>query len=463
MWGGGIIYADKLDGISGRGNSTWTYPKKSYGIKLKNRADLFDMGSADHWILLSNVEDRSYIRNKITYEMGIAAGMEGSPESQYIDLYINHQYHGMYQLCEKVEIDPERIPINSLSDQNKKQNKGIETYSHFDTGKKKGAELPIEPGGLTGGYLLERDVIDKYQYEISGFETTLLGDCYTIKNPKYASKAEVDYISSLVNDMEKAVVSVDGVNPDTGMNYLDYIDLESYAKKYIVEELTKNNGGGASSSFFYKPEDEISTKLFAGPVWDYDKAYGRRNGIDGTFRDLCYLTQRDENTTLFWHLNTHPEFRQAVSAYYQNFFSDYFQTIQESKIDEYVSEICVSVNMDQVRWKEIYEESVDYVGEIWKIRNFLTERKEFLDEVWIDQKELRTVHFSAEAYKRDTYMSVIRGETLGSMPKVELRTMDGDSVFDGWYTEDGELFDGTEPVFEDITVYPKIRRLSETE
>lgn len=173
---GSLVCADKLDRISGRGNSTWAYPKKSYGIRLKNRADLFGMGSADNWILLSNVEDRSYIRNKITYEMGIAAGMEGSPESQYIDLYINNQYHGLYQLCEKVEIDPERIPITDLGERNKKLNKGIEDCTRFDTGEKKGAWLPVEPRTLTGGYLLERDVSEKYVNEISGFKTTILGD-----------------------------------------------------------------------------------------------------------------------------------------------------------------------------------------------------------------------------------------------------------------------------------------------
>lgn len=449
---GKMVCADKLDHISGRGNSTWAYPKKSYGIKLKNEADLFGMGSAEKWILLSNVEDRAYIRNKITYEMALAAGMEGSPESQYIDLYINNQYHGMYQLCEKIEIDPERIPIADLGEQNKRINKGLEGYQRFEDENRKGVALSVEPGKLTGGYLLERDVMVKYADEVSGFETTLLGDPYTIKDPKYASQAEVDYISGLMNEMEKAVMAEDGVNPDTGKSYLDYIDLESYAKKYIVEELSKNQGGGATSSFFYKPQDEISTKLFAGPVWDYDKAYGRLQGIDGMPRDLCYLTQRVESTSLFLYLYSHPEFRQMVSDCYQAFFTDYFQVIQEQKIDEYVSEIYESANMDRVRWKEIYGE-VNYTTEVWIIRDFLSARKTFLDEIWIDGKELCTVHFLAEEFGQEMYVSVIRGETVESLPIGEPGEREGDRVFDGWYRADGRPYDGTEPVVEDITVY----------
>lgn len=453
---GNVMCADSLDRISGRGNSTWAYPKKSYGIRLKNRADLFGMGSADNWILLSNVEDRSYIRNKITYDMGVAAKMAGSPQSQYIDLYINHRYHGMYQLCEKVEIDPERVPIADLEAENKKLNRDIENSGRFETERKKGVALSVEPSDLTGGYLLERDVAEKYREEISGFYTETLKDLYTVKEPAYASTAQVDYISGLMNALEKAVVSGNGVNPESGMSFTDYIDMRSFAQKYIVEEMTKNNGGGATSSFFYKPGDEVSPKLFAGPVWDYDKAYANLDGINESTKDLCYLMQRDTDpTTLFWHLNEHPEFRKAVSACYNEFFSDYMQTIQDEKIDEYVSEINVSKDMDLIRWKEIYGEQVDYEREVQRIRDFLSARKSFLEEVWKEEREVCTVCFYSKEGTVRNYMSVIKGACMERLPGGEPGTQSGDWIFDGWYMENGTYFDDTIPVMEDIAVYER--------
>lgn len=460
--GGSLVCADRLSRISGRGNSTWFYPKKSYGIRLKNQADLFGMGSAKNWILLSNVEDKTYLRNKITYEMAIAAGLEGSPESQYIDLYVNNRYHGMYQLCEKVEIDAERIPIKNLGEMNRRLNKGLQEYECFieqtGIGEKKGTLLVREMSDMTGGYLLERDVPEKYIDEVSGFRTQILDDQYTIKSPKYASAKQVDYISRLVEEMEKAVTAADGINPDNGKSYLDYVDLESYAKKYIVEELCKNQGGGATSSFFYKPEDAVSTKLFAGPVWDYDKAYARLPGIDGSARDLCYLTQRVDSTTLFWHLYSHPEFRQMVSECYEDFFSDYILEINNVKIEEYVTQICASAEMDRIRWREIYgggTEPIDWAQEAMPIRAFLLDRKAFLDEIWIEQKKLCTVHFIGEEYSRDNYVSVIAGECLQSTPIGEVGSMEAGWILDGWYTADGELFDTSQPICEDITVYSR--------
>lgn len=460
---GTVVCADRLDRISGRGNSTWAYPKKSYGIRLKNRADLFGMGSADNWILLSNVEDRSFIRNKITYDMGVAAGMTGSPESQYIDLYVNHSYHGMYQLCEKVEIDPERVPIKDLEKENKNLNREIENCRRFGTERQKGVVLSAEPHDLTGGYLLERDVGEKFSGEISGFSTDILQNRYTLKEPAYASEAQVDYIGRLVNEMELAVLSEDGVNPENGRSYTDYIDMRSFAQKYIVEELTKNNGGGATSSFFYKPDDAVSKKLFAGPVWDYDKAYARLDGINESESDLCYLMLRGSDpTALFWYLYQHEEFRQTVSACYEEFFSDYMQTILDEKIDEYVEEIYTAKDMDEIRWKNVYGGAVDYAYEVWKIKDFLAARKLFLDEVWAKQREISTVCFVPEDSGR-RYVSVLKGERLERLPEIEPETQDGDRIFDGWYAEDGTFFDDTTPVTKDVTVYARSHEISEEE
>lgn len=94
---------------------------------------------------------------------------------------------------------------------------------------------------------------------------------------------------------------------------------------------------------------------------------------------------------------------------------------------------------------------------------FLTARKAFLDEVWIEQKELCTVHFIAEEYHKDMYVSVIRGEMLESLPIGEPGQMEGTFMFDGWYTADGRIFDGAEPITEDITVYGKSHIPSGTE
>lgn len=468
---GAIECRDALEHITGRGNSTWYTDKKSYGVKLQNGADLFHMGYADKWVLLPNIQDEAYIRNKMTYDMALAAGMEGAAKSKYIDLYLNHEYHGMYQLCEKIEIGENRIPANNLEAKNKYANEDYDYAEPFGDEWEKGILLQTTPENITGGYLLERDVKNKYSVEKSGFKTRTLEDCYTIKSPERASETQVAYIKALFEDAERAIVAEDGKNPDTGRSYLEYIDLESFAQKYIIEELSRNNGGGASSSFFYKPNDEISTKIFGGPVWDYDKAYGILKDYNANTKDLGYLTLRVEATQLFKELYKHPEFQAMVRECYVSFFSGYVEELCQTKIDEYAAEIKVSAKMDEKRWQSQREAgskrlcSADTLDErIQYIKDFIAARKEFLDVIWGqniqgNENQICNVTFLGEDFYRNTTLGVRKGERLEAVPNGSADSISqghSELVFQGWYNVDtGEMFDIAKPVKQDMILIGK--------
>ena len=49
-----------------------------------------------------------------------------------------------------------------------------------------------------------------------------------------------------MQEIEDAIQTEDGYHPVTGRHYTEYIDLESWADKYLVEEITRNNGGGST-------------------------------------------------------------------------------------------------------------------------------------------------------------------------------------------------------------------------
>lgn len=457
---------DDLDYITGRGNDTWLRPKKSYGIKLQSPANLLCMGEAKHWVLLCNVIDDIYLRNKITYDMAVTAGMDGAPKSQFVDLYINHSYHGMYQLSEKVEIDRERIPIRSLEADNEKVNKDYKAAGKFGDDRSKGVILEETPEDISGGYLVERDLYSKYTVETSGFQSTVSQEYYTIKSPEYASETEVAYVRNLFGEMEAAIRDKNGTNPVTQKSYLEYIDLLSFAQKYIIEEMSANNGGGASSSFFYKPEDAVSHKIFAGPVWDYDKAYGILRGYNANTRALGYLTLRDEGTTLFRELYKHAEFRDAVSMCWKRFFSEYMESIYKEKIDYYYAEIENAVKMDRARWSKyygIYNWKEENEKRINYLKRFIEERKRFLDEVWGENAEICTVTFEEPKLQIHTTLGVIRGEKIVPVSDDDIRAASG-IYLEGWRdAKTGELFDESLPVERDMVLTGIVREQREAE
>ncbi|MDE7341129.1 MAG: CotH kinase family protein [Lachnospiraceae bacterium] len=458
---GELVFTDDIRSISARGNQTFTFEKKSYQLNLSVPVDFMNMGMSDTWILLCNVYDPAYIRNKLTYEMALQADMPGSAKSEYIDVYFNDVYAGMYQLCEKVEIGENRLEIADLEAQNRALNGEVLDYADtFVTGNGKGVELARNPQDITGGYLIEHDYGMKFSEVLSGF-TTSTGEEFALKNPNHASEAEVTYISNRMQEIEDAIRAEDGYNPVTGIYYTEYIDLESWADKYLIEEITRNNGGGSTSSYFYKPQDSLSTKVYGGPVWDYDKGYGNASGYNKNTRDLAFLTLHEYYTSWFYYLYQHEDFVEMVKKEYQEKFSDYLTIMAEEKADEYLAQIEASAILDQARFGHVYcalDENLEipfspdnYKMHAQAIKQFILERKAFLDEVWLEDAPICMVHFKNAEGSGNRCVGVITGECIENLPVESKSNMQ----FLGWQIEDSEDFLTTQtPVTEEITVYP---------
>ena len=94
------------------GRSSARSEKKSFNLKFPGRVDLFGMGAAKKWVLVANSYDRTMLRNKLMYDLSGEIGMRCPMESCFVELYINGEYRGVYQLCEAPEIDKERVAIH---------------------------------------------------------------------------------------------------------------------------------------------------------------------------------------------------------------------------------------------------------------------------------------------------------------------------------------------------------------
>lgn len=282
-----VVYDDLLTQIKGRGNSTWKLSKKPYQIKLDSKTDLLQTGNSDNesktWVLLANFADQASIRNTIALGLGAEMGMEYYMENRMIDLYYDGEYRGTYLLCEKVEIKDGRVEITDLEGANEDANSGIDleelTVSVAQTAN--GATYTYcegmnDPADTTGGYLLEMEVPYRTADEVCYFYTSR-SNYVVVKSPEFASKTQMDYIATIYQEYEDALYN-NGVNPETGKHYTEYVDLESTAKCYIVNELAKNLDGFRTSAYIYKEAGVDLMKM--GPLWDYDLGFGVGAGVE---------------------------------------------------------------------------------------------------------------------------------------------------------------------------------------
>lgn len=277
-----VIYDGALTQIKGRGNSTWAGDKKPYQIKLEQKADLLctgnDANKSKTWVLLASYYDITLMRNKFIYDLAYEMGMHSTPECYSVDLYYDGCYRGTYLLSEKVEIGSGRVNITDLEKLNEQSNEDISDFGDLTLKKDKtsnGATYTYcegmkNPDDISGGYLLEEDHASRAVEEICYFYTSR-EKYVVVKSPEYASKEQMDYIATLYQELEDTIYN-GGVNSNTGKTLEQYVDLNSLARCYLINEFTKNPDGFQTSSYLHK--DKNSDIFTLGPVWDYDLSLG---------------------------------------------------------------------------------------------------------------------------------------------------------------------------------------------
>ncbi len=407
---------NKLAQIKGRGNATWQAAKKPYNIKLGDKYKIFGMQKSKKWCLIANYEDSTMMRNSLAYGAAADAGMPYTPEYAPTDLYINGNYMGAYILTSRIEAASKRIDVENLDDLNEEicidkygedfdmdtlpQGGKYGPYTGLLEGTYKYVEIPDSDKSTDkGGYILEMELGNRYYDELSGF-VTKDSQPITMKEPEYASKAQMEFVSDYYQRFEDAVIADDGKN-EKGEKYTDLANLESFAKYYAISEWYGNLDSGLTSTYFYidTTKDGI---LYAGPVWDYDMAFGNFNegrfGIDYTnpeemmvrynrqYRNTIFGKQDIyENPTIFNRLCQKKDFIDAVKQYWDADIAEAVEAWSGDKFDEYRDTVRASVIMDHILWNTYGTSDPAKVGEKFDVdaaalKTFVTKRTAYLDK-----------------------------------------------------------------------------------
>lgn len=235
--------------IKGRGNSTWDLmPKKPYRIKLDAKAGLLGMPKDKNWVLLANYADKTLLRNRTAFEVGNRFAMAWTPRSVPVEVTLNGEYLGAYDLVESVRVDPNRINIADTDD-------------------------TVAPAST--GYVLELN--NRMDDPICWKTTQQVPFC--IDTPDPTSAAQVTYIEDFVKQAEDALFSANAIDPNLG--YEKFIDVNSVIDWYLINELFKNNDAALGlSTYIYK---DVGGKLTFGPIWDFDLSAGNINYTDAQY------------------------------------------------------------------------------------------------------------------------------------------------------------------------------------
>ena len=448
---GNMVYEGQMSYIKGRGSSSWFNAKKPYSIKLSKPAKILNLKKQKHFNLLSQPIDITGLRNWISYNAAIRMGLPNSIHCDYANVYFNGNYAGCYLITNKVDVNKGGVNIYNLEKESEKVN-GLSLKEYKQIEKKengriiKGWKIANNPSDISGGYLLEFDCRSwAMDNTSSGFQ--FQQGSILLKSPKYASLEQVNFIKNYMDSVNEALFDYSkGIN-EQRLNEL--LDIPSFVKYYLCQEVFFNIDAGACSFYMYKDSEKTPcNKIIAGPIWDMDRTFFNEDyqmpGYDLT--DVIYagagLIQEDtEHNGFLGMLYKNKSFREAVSNLYFNSMKSIVSDLMWGQSwDSICSVIHKDIAIDNLRWHS----NLSFETECIRIKQMLEKRMIFLDTIWDDRKNMElfnifvdcssvvTPHLFMYLKPKDSSFSE---EELPKFNKNIKKPSEYEYKFSGWFIE----------------------------
>lgn len=289
--------------FKGRGNSSWeVYDKKGYQLRLEEPRMVLGMERARTWVLLANASDPTLLRNKIVYDIAKQMDLAYAPEGEFVDLWVNGEYRGLYLLTEKVQIGPSRLDL-------------------------------VSGHGIIAEY-------DNAFYNTEVFFRDYFGNYFTLKD-----SSDPEGLGDFLK-FQEAVDTLDYLldqKRDWG-EIEKRIDAASFARMFLLNEYFANCESAVTSFFWYRDGDE--DVLHAGPAWDYDTCM--RDGVEDPAEYYVY------QNTFYNHFLRYPEFQQLMTDIYAEECRSLFDGAA-GDMSLLRSILTSSIDMNYVRWNVLGE------------------------------------------------------------------------------------------------------------
>lgn len=450
-----VIFYDSLL-VRVRGNSTADLAKKPYKLKFNTKEKLLGKGYANtkKWTLLANHGDKTLLRNAITSLMGERAGLKFNPAAKFVDLTLNGNYIGNYQLSDQVDVRPHRVNVAEQ-------------------------DYPLtETSNITGGYLLEadgfKDFRSEWDWDVWINDLTPTGFYTYNKNVPvrihYPDEDEIDrsqfeYIEEFVNDFEDRLFSESFTDPVRG--YRPLVDSLSLVNWYICTEVSANVDG-FFSTYFYKHQDD--DRIYWGPLWDYDIAYNNddrtdRGGTNNTEKQLMkdhgYGDSGSGCKPWIQKMWKDPWFARLVNRRYKELVDGGLEQYLNDKLDSLTTLIDASQQLNYQRWgisTQALRERVlhnTYNGYVQDVRTFINRHMAYLtqafakllpDDVPEPEPEVKIPDFIADSQSYYSFINAGSGTCFDvnvQFDEVCANRRDTDSESQQWYVQNlsnGYLF-----------------------
>ncbi len=297
--------------MKGRGNSSWNnFDKKGYQIKFDKKTSVLGMDPAKKWCLIGNPNDGSMMRNKLAYTLAANGSFAYTVQGEFVDLWVNGSYCGVYLVTEKVEIGSTRLDL--------KDPKGV--LVELDNAFYRSEEIYFT-SSVTGMHYVQKEAVDE--------DTT----------------AGIDSFRVAMESVERLLQNGAGWSEITAL-----IDAQSFADFYLVNEMLMNAETLCTSFYLYKDGD--GDVIHAGPVWDFDTSMDANGTQPFQYAIATKGAPFSMESDIFRCLCQYKEFVQLVEKTFNETYKDKYADMIP-QIDKLYENIKDSADMNYSRWDSL--------------------------------------------------------------------------------------------------------------
>jgi len=328
----GNVYQGLVN-ISVRGATSAGYPQKPYSIttyKADSTTDtnvvILNMPAEHDWVLISNYNDKSFLRNSLIYKLFNDMG-HYAVRTRHCEVMLNGDYMGIYVFMEKIKRDANRVNISKL--------KTTDTSGN----------------SLTGGYIFEHNYLDQgwtSAYAPDSCNNRFYEYLYNYPSGALIHPKQASYIKKTIDTLESRLYSPYYLDSIRG--YRPKVNMSSFAAYMLCNELAWNNDGFKKSMYFHKNKDSNDPTIHAGPIWDFDWSMKRMPWTPADYSGWMYKTPPCEGDVLFlpwWNIMmTDTIFQNTVQCHWQRHRQRTFSTVA---INQYIDSMANLLNEAQQR------------------------------------------------------------------------------------------------------------------
>ncbi|MBR1414423.1 MAG: CotH kinase family protein [Prevotella sp.] len=266
--------------IRGRGNSSFLwYAKKPYRIKLNQKHKLLGLDKAKSWVLLANYRDITDLMNTYVFETGEWLGLPFTNHTRYVEVFLNGDYRGVYQLTEQVQQGKNRV---NVSDE-----RGILI------------SLDVDDGPGESPYADDNCWSEVYRMPL----------CVKYPDDERFTANTVDSVRTVFGQLERAIKNKDYDSVK------QLLDIPSFIKYLQLQEFVYNVELSAPRSIYLHKDGDGPWVM--GPLWDFDAGYD----FDWATMTTGHNFFDDYHETV---MGTNPLKRNGQYNYVPQFFTDLF-------------------------------------------------------------------------------------------------------------------------------------------